>query len=98
MIKYTSTLDATISQFIKSSSAVANGKPCGTEDNPCVITTPSFGFGRSLPLPVTISNSFMNAVPIRTEEPLCGSDKNPCSIKNFTTMMGAIPVLVRIEE
>ena len=68
---------------MKPSSAVANGKPCGTEDNPCVITTPQFGFGRSLPLPVTISNSFLNEVPSRTEEHFCGSEKIPCSIKKF---------------
>ena len=87
-----------VSQYRKPSSAVANGKPCGTEDNPCIKTTPSFGFGRTLPLHVTISNSFMNAVPIRTEEPLWGSDKNPCSIRIFKTMMDAVPMLVRIEE
>ena len=55
-----------MTQVFKPSSAVAVGGSCGTEDNPCIITTPSFGFGRSLPLPVTINNSFMNAVPIRT--------------------------------
>ena len=57
-------------QVFKPSSAVDVGRSCGTEDNPCIITTPSFGFGHSLPLLVTINNSFMNAVPIRTEPSL----------------------------
>ena len=70
-----------MTQVFKPSSAVAVGGSCGTEDNPCIITTPSFGFGRSLPLPVSINNSFMNAVPIRTEPSLFRTDIHASLLK-----------------
>ena len=87
-----------MTQVFKPSSAVAVGGSCVTEDNSCIITTPSFGFGRSLPLPVTINNSFMNAVPIRTEPSLFRTDIHASLLKIQDTLNTQTKIFVGWDE